>query len=76
MRRARRYAGGGAEEEDAPSLGCGPFAEAVNAVGSGYAFVQAYTGTACGPEHADTVGRTEIGCRQRPARRWDGGARS
>ena len=59
------HAGGGAEEEDPPPLrGC-PFTEAVDGVGAGYALVQAYTGQPRSPEHADTVGRTEIRCRQR-----------
>ncbi len=38
----------------------GPLADVVDAVGAGYAFVQAYTGKARGPEHADAVGRTQV----------------
>jgi len=43
----------------------GSFTDEVNAVGAGYAFGQADSGQACGPEHADTVGRTEIGVCER-----------
>jgi len=65
--RALRHAGGRAEVEDAPPLYSRPFAQAVNCVGTGHAFVEAYPCPPRGPQHADPVRRTEIGCGQRPA---------
>ncbi len=58
------HTGRGAEEVDAPPLLRGPLAETVDAVGAGDALGQGDPGEARGPEDADTVRRTQVGCGQ------------
>ena len=68
------HAGGGAEEEDPPPLQRGPFTEAVDGVGAGYALVQGGPRTAAQPRARRCRRAYRDPLPPAPVRRRDGGA--